>query len=160
MAIDGLDIKRGCQKPQSHERQVGFERRSVDDESGGGAKQQRRKQRMRAEAASQRECAKGRDERKQNVNRMERDLRDAPVKRNQQREEPGIERRMRLPAHVDVAPHENIGGVFGMKRLNLRVGGLGEIKHVVALESLIQERQTQSKDHQRDKDNLTAQESR
>jgi hypothetical protein len=65
---------------------------------------------------------------------------------------------MRLPAHVDVAAHEHILGVLGMKRLDLRVGRFGEIEDVIALQGLIQEGQAQSQDDQRDKDKLAAQE--
>ena len=36
------------------------------------------------------------------------------------------------------------GGVLGMKRLDLRVRGLGEIKNVVTLEGLVEEGQAQS----------------
>ena len=67
---------------------------------------------------------------------------------------------MRLAAHIDVAAHEDVGGVLGMQRLDLRVRGLGEIEHVVALERLIQEGQAQGQDDQRDEDELAAQEIR
>ena len=57
---------------------------------------------------------------------------------------------MRLATHIDVAAHEVVGGVLGMKRLDLGVRGLGEIKDVVALQSLIEEGQAQGEDDQRD----------
>jgi len=65
---------------------------------------------------------------------------------------------MGLSAHIDVAAHEDIGGVLGMQGVDLRVRGLGEIKNVVALEGLVEEGQAQSQDDQRDKDKLAAQE--
>ena len=45
-----------------------------------------------------------------------------------------------------------------MQRLDLRVGGLGEIEDVVALEGLVEEGQAKSQDDQRDKNKLAAQE--
>ncbi len=99
---------------------------------------------MRAETAGQREGAKGGDQREQNVGGMERNFRNALVGGDQEREKPRVERRMRLPAHIDIAAHEDVGGVLGMKRLDLRVRGLGEIQNVVALEGLVEKGQAQS----------------
>ena len=81
---------------------------------------------------------------------MERDFRNALVRRDQERQEPRVERRMGLPAHIDIAAHEDISGVLGMKRLDLRVRGLREVKHVVTLEGLVEKGQAQGEDHQRD----------
>ena len=81
---------------------------------------------------------------------MEWNLRNALAEGKQQREEPGVERRMRLAAHVDIAAHEHVLGVLGMQRLDLRVRGLGEIENVVALQGLVQEGQPQGEDDQRD----------
>ena len=89
---------------------------------------------------------------------MEGNFRDAFAGGDQQREEPRVERRMRLSAHIDIAAHEDVRGVLGMQRLDLRVGGLGEIEDVVALEGLVEKRQAQGKDDQRDEDELAAQE--
>ena len=88
---------------------------------------------------------------------MEWDFRDALVGGEQQREEPRIERRMRLTAHIDIAAHEDVLGVFGMKRLDLGVSRLGEIKDVVTLQSLVEEGQAQRDNDQRDEDELAAQ---
>ena len=85
---------------------------------------------------------------------MEGDFRNALARGDQQRKEPGVERRMGLSAHIDIAAHEDICGVLGMKRLNLRVRGLGEIEDVVTLEGLVEKRQAQSEDDQRDEDEL------
>ena len=63
-----------------------------------------------------------------------------------------------MPAHIDIAAHEDVGGVLGMKRIDLRVRGFGEIKDVVALKRLSEEGQTQGEDDQRDEDQLAAQE--
>ena len=157
IAIDGEDVKRGGEQPEGDERQVRFERCSIDDEGGSGAEEQSGEQWVRAETAGQRERAEGGDKREQNVSGVEGDFRNAFAGGDQQREEPGVERRMGLSAHIDIAAHEDIGGVLGMKRLNLRVSGLGEIEDVVALEGLVEKRQAQSEDDQRDEDELPAQ---
>ena len=81
---------------------------------------------------------------------MQGNLRYAMANGDQQREVPGIERRMGLATHIDVASHEDIGGVLGMQRLDLRVGGLGEIEDVVALQSLVEERNAQCEDDKSD----------
>lgn len=81
---------------------------------------------------------------------MERDLGNAMADGDQQREEPGIERRMGLATHIDVASHEDIGGVFGMQWLDLRVGGLGEVEDVVTLQCLVEERKAQCEDDKSD----------
>jgi hypothetical protein len=88
---------------------------------------------------------------------MERNFRDAVARGDQEREEPCIEGRMRLAAHIDVTAHEDVSSVLGMKRLDLRVRGLSEIKDVIALESLVEKWQAQGKDDQRNKDKLAAQ---
>ncbi len=82
--------------------------------------------------------------RKNNVNGVERNFGNVFDRGEQQRQEPGVERRMRLAAHIDVAAHEHIVGVLRMERLDLRMGGLGEIQDIVALDRLIEERQAQS----------------
>jgi len=64
---------------------------------------------------------------------------------------------MRLAPHVDVAAHEDVLGVLGMQRLDLRVGGLGEVENIVTLESLVEKGQAQCEDDQRDEDELAAQ---
>ena len=64
---------------------------------------------------------------------------------------------MGLTAHIDIAAHEDVGGVLGMERFGLRVGGLGEIEDVVALEGLVEKRQAQGQDDQRDEDELAGQ---
>ncbi len=112
---------------------------------------------MRAETASKCEGAEGGDQREQNIGGMEGDFRAASAYCDQQREEPRVQRRVRLSAHIDIAAHEDVGGVLGMERLDLRVGGLGEIEDVVALEGLVEKRQAQGKDDQRDEDELAAQ---
>jgi hypothetical protein len=63
-----------------------------------------------------------------------------------------------LPAHIDVAAHEDVLGVLGVQRLDLCVRGLGEIKDVVALQGLVEEGQAQGENNQRDDDELAAQE--
>ena len=72
---------------------------------------------------------------------MEGNFRDALAGCEQHREEPRVERRMGLTAHVDVAAHEDVLGVLRMKRLDLGVSRFGEIKDVVTLQSLVEERQ-------------------
>ena len=64
---------------------------------------------------------------------------------------------MGLAAHIDVAAHEYIFGVFGMERFDLRVLGLGEIEDVVALDGLVEKGQAQGEHDQRDDDELAAQ---
>ena len=88
---------------------------------------------------------------------MEWDLGNTSPQGDQQRQKPGVERRMRLAAHVDVAAHEYIQGVHGMQRFNLRMGGLSEIQDVVALHGLVEKGQAQSQDSQRDEYDLAAQ---
>ena len=88
---------------------------------------------------------------------MEGDFCNASPQGDQQCEKPRVERRMRLATHVDVAAHKDILGVHGMQRVNLRVGGFGEIQDVVALQGLVEEGQAQSEDGQRDENDLAAQ---
>ena len=144
------DVKRGGEEPKGNEWHIRFERCSIDDESGCGAEEECRKQRVRAETAGEREGAEGGDQRKENVGRVEGDFRNALVGGDQERQKPRVERRMRLPAHIDVAAHEDVRGVLGMKRLNLRVRGFGEIKNVVALEGLVEKGHSQSEHDRRD----------
>lgn len=70
----------------------------------------------------------------------------------EQAQAPGIQGRMRLAAHVDHAAQERSERVVGMQRLDLRVLGFGQIVDVVALNGLVQKRQPQSQNEQRDDD--------
>jgi hypothetical protein len=110
-----------------------------------------------AETARERERANGGDEREQKVGGVKRNLRNAVAQRKQQREKPRVERRMRLAAHIDIAAHEDVLGVLRMQRLDLRVGGFGQIKDIVPLQSLVEERQAQGEDDQRNENKLAAQ---
>jgi hypothetical protein len=47
--------------------------------------------------------------------------------------------------------------VLGMQRLDLRVGGLGEVEDIIALQSLVEKGQAQREDDQSDEDELSAQ---
>ena len=158
LAIDRVDIESRGEQPQRDERDVGFERSSIDHESGCGAKEQRRKNGVGAEAAGECERAEGSDQREQDIGGVERYFRNVLVGRDQQGEEPGVERGMGLAAHIDVASHEHVFGVFGMQRFDLGVLGFGEIEDVVALQSLVKKGQTQGEDDQRDQDKLATQE--
>ena len=57
---------------------------------------------------------------------------------------------MRMPAHVHHVSHEQVADVIGMKRLYLRVLGAREIVDFIALNGLIQKRQTKRKNECRD----------
>ena len=89
---------------------------------------------------------------------MERDFVDVLEQRQQQPEIPGVQRRMRLAAHVHHAAQKRVLGVFGMQRLDLRVLGFGQIVNVVASDGLVEEWQAQRQHQQGDKDQIAAQE--
>jgi len=89
---------------------------------------------------------------------MKRDFTDVPKDGEQEREEPGIERRMWMPAHVHHLTKKEIACVRGMQRIDLRVLRPVQIVDVVALDRLVEKRQPQSQDQQRDDEEFPAQE--
>ena len=78
---------------------------------------------------------------------MKRNLADVPHNRQQQSQNPGIERRMRVTLHVDQVSSKHIPDVMRMGRLDLRVLRAVEIVNVVALDRLIKKRCSQQHNH-------------
>jgi hypothetical protein len=52
-----------------------------------------------------------------------------------------------VAAQIDLIAHENVLYVAGMERVDERMLGFGQVDMVVALNSLIQERKPDQKDH-------------
>jgi len=55
-----------------------------------------------------------------------------------------------MAAHVHYFPHKGVSGVVGVERLDLRVLGSGEVVDVVALDGLIEKRQSDGKNESYD----------
>ena len=88
---------------------------------------------------------------------MERHLSDIAFKGQQAAQEPRVQRRMRMPAHVYHLPQKSIARVVGMQRINLRVLRAVKIIRVVALDRLVQKGEAQSENREGDEKKLPAQ---
>jgi len=65
-----------------------------------------------------------------------------------------------MAAHIHHLALENVAGVQRMQRVNLRVLGAIEIVDIVALDGLIEKRQSQNQDEERNDQKFPAQVSR
>ena len=82
--------------------------------------------------------AAGGDQRKHHVGGVKRNLSHAAEHGDQTGQHPPIQRRMRLAAQVHFLALKHVAGVVGVQRIDERVGGLGEINVIVALNGLVE----------------------
>ena len=88
---------------------------------------------------------------------MERDFMHLLENAQQQAEIPGVQWRMRMAAHIHHLAKENVARVHGMQRINLRVLSAIKIDAIVALNGLIEKRESQDQDEQRNDEKFPAQ---
>lgn len=69
---------------------------------------------------------------------MEGHLANVSQERDQPRQEPGIQRRMRMSSHVDQFTEKRVTNMAGMEWIDLSVLGAVEVINVVALNGLVQ----------------------
>ena len=91
---------------------------------------------------------------------MERDLMNVLENREQQAEIPGVQRRMRMAAHIHHLAQENVADVQRMERVDLRVLSAVKIVDIVALNGLIEERKPEGQNEKYNDDEFPAQVSR
>src|SRR5581483_8902383 len=87
----------------------------------------------------------GGDQRKQNVAEVEGGFMHVAENGQRSGEDPRIQRRMREAAHVDQVALEKIFRLRGMQRIDLGVFGAVEVIGIVALNGLIQKRNSEQK---------------
>ena len=70
-------------------------------------------------------------------------FKNVPKEGQQQTEKPDVQRRVRMAPHLDHIAQEDIPRVIRVRRVNLRVLSPVQVINVVALNCLVQKRQTQ-----------------
>ena len=93
------------------------------------------------ESPRQRPHGRRRDQRKQDVRGVERNLLHVAEDRQQPRQHPGIQRRMRMAAQIHLVAQKHVLRVVGMQRIDQRVRRLGQVNVIVALNRLVEKRQ-------------------
>ena len=88
---------------------------------------------------------------------MERDFTHLFENAQQQAEIPGVQRRMGMAAHIYHLAKENVARVHGMQRIDLGMLSPVKIVDIVALNGLIEKRQSQDQDEQRNDEKFPAQ---
>ncbi len=84
------------------------------------------------------------------VRQMKRDFAHVAEPGQERRENPSVQRRMRVPAHVHHLAAEHLSGVHRMQRFDLGMLRLRKIENVVALNSLVEKRQAQRENQRED----------
>ena len=119
LGVDRAHEHRNRRQPECHERNVCFERIAINDEHWGYEEQQRGQKGLLGEPARQGQRGRGGDQGKNDVCRVERNFTDVPEYREHTAEDPLVQRRMRVAAHVDVVAHKHKLRVIGVKRIDL-----------------------------------------
>jgi hypothetical protein len=130
--------------------EVRFERRSVDDKGWTHQEEESRPEGARTETLGDGIGGEGGGERERKIGEMEGDLADLSEDRQQQRENPGVHRWMRIAAHVHFDAGGDMAEVGGMERLNLGVLGHRQVIGVVTLDGVVEERKPQQQDGDED----------
>jgi hypothetical protein len=81
---------------------------------------------------------------------MKRGLAHVAKEGQQSSEDPGVEGRVGLAAHINQVAEEQIAGVSGMEGIDLGMLGAVEVVEIVALNGLMEKRKTQREDESGD----------